>query len=495
MSVAIDELLTTLRLAGGDTARIEVKSAGGGLPESVTPTLSALANLPGGGVLILGLDESEGFQPVGLDDPNTLKQGLGSQARAFTPPVRLDITDAQVDGKAVVIAEVAECDTADKPCRVTSTGKAYLRSHDGDYELSPLEEQGFLAGRTAPHFDRQAVPGATAGDLDPDLVAAWRESVATRGRAGLRRFLDDPPELLRRAGITTSSGELTIAGLLALGTYPQQYFPRLVVSVAVLTGRTGERARNAQIIDGPIPIMLDTTMQWLQANIGSTIQEQSNGHLREVPDYPLVALRELVANALVHRDLAAWAEGQAIEIRLSDTKLIIVNPGGLYGITADRLGHEHVTSARNPTLVSICQDVRTVPGGERIIEALATGLPMVAQELADAELPPARYFDAGIRFTVMLSRPAPQQPEAVSPAPQSARPPQPGSNLRVVLDAIRAQPGQTIADIAATTGLPVPQARRAVTELRARDLIRTDTALGSAGHYQPIPDSERTTDR
>ena len=495
MPVDVSELLATLRLAGGDTARIEVKSAAGGLPESITPTLSALANLPGGGVLVLGLDESKGFRPVGLGNPNTLKQGLGSRARAFTPPVCLDITDAQVDGKTVVIAEVAECDTADKPCRVTSTGKAYLRSHDGDYELSPLEQQGFLAGRTAPHFDRHAVPDTTADDLDPDLIAAWRESVATRGRAGLRRFLDNPPELLRRAGVTASGGELTVAGLLAMGTYPQQLFPRMVVSVAVLTGRRGERARNAQVIDGPIPVMLDATMQWLQANTGSTIQEQSSGHLREVPDYPLVALRELVANALVHRDLAAWSEGQAIEVRLSDSKLVIANPGGLYGITADRLGQEHVTSARNQTLVGICQDVRTVPSGERVIEALATGLPMVTRELDDAGLPPARYFDAGIRFTVMLSRPAPQQPETTTPGSRLARTPQPGSNLATVLDMIRARPGLTVADIAAATTLPMPQARRAVTELRTRDLIRTDTALGSAGRYQPIPDSERRADQ
>jgi len=383
-----------------------------------------------------------------------------------------------------VIAEVAECDTADKPCRITSTGKAYLRSHDGDYELSPLEQQGFLAGRTAPHTDRQPVPGTSTDDLDPDLVASWRDSLATRGRAGLRRFLDDPPELLRRAGVTTSGGELTVAGLLALGSYPQQYYPRMLVQVAVVTGRRGERARNAAVIDGPVPAMLDATMEWLTANVGTTTRELSNGHLRDMPDYPLVALRELVANALVHRDLAAWAEGQAVEIRLTESKLVIANPGGLHGITVDRLGREHVTSARNPTLVGICQDVRTVPGGERIIEALATGLPLVTQELADAALPPARYFDAGIRFTVMLSRSAPEEP--ARPGSTTVREPRPGSNLALVSDTIRRHPGLTVASIADTTGLPLAQARRAVTELRSRGLIRLDTTSAGAGRYLTV---------
>jgi ATP-dependent DNA helicase RecG len=485
MPANVEELMAALLLAGGDTSRIEVKAAAGGLPESVTSTLSALANLPGGGFLILGLDEAAGFRPVGLDNPNALKKALGSRARALTPPARLDITDALVEGRQVVITEVAECDIADKPCRVTSTGKAYQRSHDGDYELSALEVQGYLAGRRAPRADRQPVPGSSAADLDPDLVAAWTASLATRGRAGLRRYLDDQPELLRRAGVTTSEGELTLAGLLALGLYPQQYFPRMVIQAAVVTGRAGERARNAQVIDGPIPAMLEATMEWLAANTGTTIQASPGGHLRDVPDYPPLALRELVANALVHRDLSAWAEGQAIEIRLTSTGLVIANPGGLYGITADRLGREHVTSARNQALVGICQDVHTVPGGQRIVEALATGLPVVTAELAAAGLPPARYFDAGIRFTVMLSRPGPATPADTAGTNGAAGRPRRGTRMASVLETIRLHPGLTVAGIATTTGLPSAQVRRAVTELRTRGLVMSDAGPGNPGRYQP----------
>ena len=41
-----DDLLELLRLRGGDTAAVEVKSAAGGLPSSLTKSLSALSNLP-----------------------------------------------------------------------------------------------------------------------------------------------------------------------------------------------------------------------------------------------------------------------------------------------------------------------------------------------------------------------------------------------------------------------------------------------------------------
>lgn len=44
-------------------------------------SLSALTNLPGGGTIVLGLDERTGFRPVRLADPQAPKQGLATKAR------------------------------------------------------------------------------------------------------------------------------------------------------------------------------------------------------------------------------------------------------------------------------------------------------------------------------------------------------------------------------------------------------------------------------
>ena len=52
-------LVGVLRSEGGDLPGVEVKSAAGGLPDSLLPTLCAFANRPGGGTVILGLDEAE----------------------------------------------------------------------------------------------------------------------------------------------------------------------------------------------------------------------------------------------------------------------------------------------------------------------------------------------------------------------------------------------------------------------------------------------------
>ena len=404
MEDGIENIVTKLREHGGDWTDVEVKRAGNGFPQSVISSLSALSNLPGGGLVILGLDEENGFAPVKLDNPQQLKQSLAHRAREFKPPVRLTFEDHSVDDLPVVVARVHECDPSQKPCRLTSSGKAWVRSFDGDYELSTLEEQAFLAARTAPNTDSQPVPGASEADLDENLIAAWSETTR-ENRPSLRQFTDRK-ELLRRTGVITSDGIPTLAGLLVLGQYPQQFFPQLVVRVAVGPGPgdpAGTRVSNQEVIDGPIPTMLAQAMGWARKSFRTRVIHRGAGEIVDESEYPLEAFRELIANAMVHRDYSSWALGQAIEVRLLQDGLIITNPGGLYGITVSRLGANKVTSARNQRVVNLCQNVR-LPNETRVIEALATGIPTVIKELKRVGLPMPRYWDTGIRFTVRLDR-------------------------------------------------------------------------------------------
>lgn len=475
MATDVNELVRRLRAAGGDSSEVEVKSAAGGLPQSLTSTLSALANLPGGGTIILGLDEATGFRPVPLADPQKLKQGLAVKARSFTPPVRLALEDGTIDGKPIVIAHVHECDPSAKPCRVTGSGKAYLRGYDGDFELSALEEQAFLAARQPPMFDRAPAGGASRDDLDRDLVEAFVRSVHERDPQGLGRFKSSA-ELLRRAGVTTPDGTPTVAGLLALGVHPQEHFPRFVIQASaepLPTDPAGSRARNQTTITGPIPLMLDEALAWARRTFDTTIVSAPDGTVHDEPAFPLIAFREIIANALVHRDLDHWSAGMAIEVRLHRDRLIVSNPGGLYGITVERLGREAVTSARNSRLVAICQHVRTPDTGARVIEALATGIPIVTGSLANAGLPPAHYVDAGIRFTVVLRRAIPTGP--------------PGDDLNEtelrVYDAL-ASSAHTVAELRDELNLTAPNIRKALRELRHRGLVEQIGGRGRTTTYQ-----------
>ena len=434
--------------------------------------MSALSNLPGGGVIVLGLDENLGFAPVPLANAQSLKQGMAAKARLFDPPVHLEIDDAVMDGLPIIVASVRECDPSAKPCRVAASGIAYIRGWDGDYRMSDVEEQAFLSQRRPPHFDRARVEGATRSDLDPDLVELWMQTVEETDPRGLGRFAGE--ERLRRAGVTDADGTPSKAGLLTLGLQPQEFYPRFVVNVAQVhesAEGTSARATNPTALSGPIPILLDSALDWARRTFNRHAVVGPDGVMRDVHDYPLEAFRELVGNALVHRDLDAWSEGAAVEIRLTDDRLIVTNPGGLYGVTVDRLGLEGTTSARNARLVEMCRFARASDGG-RVVETLATGIPRVIAAARTAGLPRPEFYDTGIRFTAVLRsrRPSPPEPVALT------------RTERAVLVALGAT-GATVRDLETELGMAGPNIRKALRSLRAKRLAEQIGGRGRETRY------------
>lgn len=398
----IADLIAALRADGDDDAAVEAKRAATGWPD-IAETLSAFANTPGGGVILFGVDEAAGFAASGVYDAAACRKALAATCRSALDPPIVPISGVEtIDRAKIVWAEIPEADASLKPVRVRASGKAYLRSHDGDFQLSGPEEQAFIANRTMPRFDAAAVPETTRADLDDELVASYVET-ARAASSSLARF-DDEQILFRTGVLTGDDRRPSLAGLLALGIHPQQHLPNLVIQAHVAPGPDdppGARAVDPRRFDGPIPRMLADALAWVRRNTGSRVVFGEDGHGRDEPEYPAEAVRELVANALVHRDLGEHALRQPITIRIEPDRLIVSNPGGLYGITRDRLGQEGVTSARNGVLIRICQHVR-FQGDQRVCEALASGIPAVMRALARARMTPPAFFDQGIRFTVAV---------------------------------------------------------------------------------------------
>ena len=395
----LSTVIEDLRVEGSDVADVEVKRASGGLPESLAPTMSAFANTPGGGTILLGLDERDGFKSVGVTDAATMQAGVAAKARnALVPPVTFDSGAIDFEGATIVWVRIHELDASIKPCHVKN-GPAYLRAYDGDYALATTEEQAFIANRTAPMFDRQAVVEAMRDDLDDNLVGAFIRQARSSSTA-LDRFDDE--ELLRRTGVMTAAGHPTLAGLLSLGAYPQQFVPQFVIQASVTPpDDTPVRSLDVRKFDGPIPVMLDEALQWVQRNTSSRIRFGEGGDGRDEPEYPVEAIRELLSNALIHRDLGPYALGKPIELRLLPERMVLANPGGLFGITKAQLGTQSISSTRNALLARICQNVRT-PRNARVIELLSDGIRIVLEKVRGAGMVPPQFHDEAIRFTVVM---------------------------------------------------------------------------------------------
>ena len=129
VDVDLSALIDAFRRRGGDSAVVEVKSARNGVP-ALGKTLSAFGNMPNGGLILLGLDERRGFEPVGLTEIAALEQGVAAQAReAVTPPVTCRFQTVTVDGADVLAVEVDSVPVHQRP--VVYRGGAYLRQEIG----------------------------------------------------------------------------------------------------------------------------------------------------------------------------------------------------------------------------------------------------------------------------------------------------------------------------------------------------------------------------
>ncbi|MDO4241957.1 MAG: ATP-binding protein [Microbacteriaceae bacterium] len=435
--------LNELRARGGETPNIEVKSAHKGYPLNIAQTLCAFCNLPDGGTLICGVDENAGFEPVGVYNIAQLEKSL-------------------IDTMRNALEPEASADFTLRPC--TINGKAYLRHGDGDYLASDYEVSRLVAGREKQPHDTEPVEGSVAQDLSPLLV----EGFVAEAQAFSRKHLAHQPVdvVLQRKRVLDIGGDsVTVAGLYALGQYPQQFFPSLKIS-GVVEDSTGQ-ARNLDKFeaDGALPEMLVDAVAWVQRNLRKTVIERGDGHLVDSYDVPLLVVRELIANALVHRELSPLAlRGQDVHIRISEKKIVITNPGGLWGVNLQNLPRPGYKSAVNDVLYEICKLLKTADGA-RVIEGEGSGIFEAQRAMAEAGLPQILFANTGLQFTAIVSREKRNQPQRVLQGLAD-------ENQREVFAVLVEVEGRLdVLELVDRTGLTERQVRYALDELLERELV------------------------
>ena len=411
MQELLDDALDRLRQAGTDLQDIEVKAASGGLPATAVQSVSAFANADGG-LLILGLSEGDGFTPVPVDAAR-LAQDLGSAcADQLEPPIRAEIDIGSVDGQPVVIASIESLPVERKPCFVKARGMergSFLRTHDGDRALSTYEVHILVSSHGQPIDDAFPVPGTSVADLDSDLLAGLlRRLRDTRGQVFARATDDEILRMMRVVTDTESGPAVTLAGLMALGRYPQQYFPQLDVTFVAYANASGEALQDGtrfvdnQSIDGPIPVMVSDALAAMRRNMKRRSVVVGLGR-EDRWEYPEEAIREVIANSLMHRDYHPLARGAQVRVELFPDRLEVSSPGGLYGpVAREDLLAESVSSSRNSSLAKLLEDVEVPGTGRTVCENRGSGLLAAAAALRAAGIEPPELKDSVREFKVVI---------------------------------------------------------------------------------------------
>ncbi len=381
---------------------IEVKSAREGCPTRLYDSLSGFSNQDNGGILLFGLDEKKHFKIVGVYDAQDLQHRVAEQCKQMEPEVRPLFTVAEKDGKFIVAAEIPGVDVAERPVFYRGAGRlrgSYVRVGEADEPMNEYEIYTYDAFRRRIRDDIRVIENAKTELFQEKLLEQYLTAVK-KERENLSESVSDE-EILELMGIT-SDGKPTLSGVLAFGKYPQAYFPQLGITAVVVpgtemgdTGEDGERFIANKRINGVLSEMIKGAVEFVERNsrVKTIIDEQ--GRRRDKPEFPMKAIREVILNALVHRDYSIHTEGTPITICMFNDRIEITNKGGLYGrISVDLLGKVQ-PETRNPVIANILELL-----GET--ENRYSGIPTIRKEMERAGLPEPLFLARNGEFKVIL---------------------------------------------------------------------------------------------
>jgi ATP-dependent DNA helicase RecG len=422
VAVEIAEIVANLRTVGVEFEDVEVKRAAGGVPQSLAETMSAFANARGG-IIILGLDEKAGFAAVGASDPAAMRDEVVGVARSkLTPALAPSVEIVPFEGVALVVVEVGALPLSQRPCYVTTRGiynGAFIRVGDGDQRLTPYEVDRLRENAGQPRWDEESVLQATTRDLDQETV--FRLVAAARRNSPQAFARLDEQETLARLGVLVPDDGLlvpSLAGLLSVGAYPQQFFPQLMVSLAVYPnadagepGPSGIRFLDSAAVGGNVPTMVNDAVQSVLRNLRRASRIVGVGR-EDIWEIGPEVIREAIVNAVMHRDYSPQARGSQIQVELFPDRLTVTSPGGLFGnVRLETLGDSRTSSSRNARLAALLQEAGDPFTGRPVAENRGSGIGMmISQVRRDTGVVP--LFGANLDFfRVTIPRVSPVTPE------------------------------------------------------------------------------------
>lgn len=391
-----------------ESQMLEVKAAHEGNPKKLYDTLSSFSNQDDGGVLLFGIDENKGFEKVGVYDPKDLQNKIVEQCNEMIPKIRPLITIYEEDGKFFLAAEIPAIDIADRPCYYAGKGRlkgSYIRVGQSDEPMTEYEIFSYEAFRKKYREDIRPVERANEFSLDQEAVQRYLFKLR-ENKPNLAKLADQ--QILNLMSMIVD-GHPTISSILLFCPYPQAFFPQLTINAVSVPGTqigdigiNHERFTDNKRIEGTIEDMLSLSLAFIKNNMRvSTIVDTQTGIRKDSADYPLVAIREVVLNALVHRDYSIHTEGMPIQVLMFTDRIEIKNPGGLYGkITIDQLGKIQ-PDTRNPVLATTMEVLA-------LTENRYSGIPTIFRSMREGGNPDPVFESSRGIFTVTLrKKPAP----------------------------------------------------------------------------------------
>jgi ATP-dependent DNA helicase RecG len=343
-----------------------------------------------GGVIFIGKDDNGNVVGVTeskklMDDiPNKIRNAIG---------ITVEVNLHEENGNHFI-----EIITPPYSVPISLRGRYYYRSGSTKQELTGVSLNEFLLKKSGKTWDDVIEPRANFEDIDEKAVNTFLKASENAGRLPENNDLSIP-ELFEKLRLT-ENGQLKRSALVLFGKDPGKFYPNTFVKIGRF-GNDDADLKFQETEEGNLIALLQGVLNQLNRKFLTRPIEFEGMHRIEKGEYPVAAIREMLLNALVHRNYV----GAPIQIRVYDDKISIWNEGTLPdGLTLEALKRSHSSRPRNPIIADVC-----FKGG--YIDAWGRGTIKIIDTCKQADLPEPELteLDGGFSITLFKDNISPEK--------------------------------------------------------------------------------------
>jgi ATP-dependent DNA helicase RecG len=272
---------------------------------------------------------------------------------------------------------------------ISVRGRYYYRSGSTKQELIGNSLNEFLLKKSGKTWDDVIESRANFNDIDEKSVNTFLNASQNTGRLPEHNDLSII-ELFEKLRLS-ENGQLKRSAIILFGKDPGKFYPNISVKIGKF-GKNDADLLFQETEEGNLITLLQEVLNQLNRKFLTRSIEFSGMHRIEKGEYPLAAIREMLLNALVHRNYM----GAPIQIRIYDNKINIWNEGTLPdGLSIESLKRSHSSKPRNPIMAEAC-----FKGG--YIDAWGRGTLKIIEACKDAHLPEPELIERDGGFLVTL---------------------------------------------------------------------------------------------
>ncbi len=387
--------------------------------ETISEAMVAFANTHGG-IVLLG---ANGKHVTGVADRLQATDRIIEAALSTEPPLIIPLPRLiMLNDKPTVIVQIP----AGMPHVYAYNGRYLWRDDAYNAPLHPRDLRRLMIERGEMNFEANVAEGATLEDIDWEKAQEYADKLTGMGER------DAQDILLRRGCLQFRSGEVrpTNAGILLFGKEPQRHIFSSDMTAVRFASETMSDTFSRQDVGGTLPDQIRRAETFLVDHLRKEVTLRETMEREELYEYPLEAARELVVNAVAHRDYSI--RGDNIRIFVFSNRMEVYSPGGLPGpMTLENLREERFS--RNPIIVQVLSDMA-------FIEKLGYGVDRVIDLMTAQNLKPPEFEERSGGFRVTLHN------AAIKPLPvNDSRTPQPTLRFDGIYDGQEINPRQEAA--------------------------------------------------